>query len=181
MARQHDQPAEPIDEALTEAVEADATEAEVQIEALTNDLKRAQADFVNYRRRSEAEKADLLSLAKTRVVRDFLAVRDTFDQELAHRPGDVDPAWAASIDRIRDQFDAVLKRLGATRYASLGEPFDPHRHNAVAVDESGEASGQEIVVEELQPGYQLGELVLRPAMVRVGRSGDAQVSNHKED
>jgi molecular chaperone GrpE len=130
---------------------------------LTADLQRIQAEFVNYKRRAEAERSDVISFAKSRVVREFLAVRDTFDQEQAHRPPDADPQWAASIDAIRNQFDAVLKNLGVERFESVGQPFDPHLHEAVSSDGDGDT-----VVGELQAGYKLGDTVLRHAMVKVG-------------
>lgn len=139
-----------------------------RINELTDDLKRVQAEFVNYRRRADAEKAEVIDFAKTRVVRDFLTVRDSFDHELAHRPKDADPAWAKSIDAIRAQFDQVLNQLGVERFESKGQPFDPHLHNAVAMEDDGEGD-REVVVEELQPGYKLGDTVLRHAMVKVGR------------
>lgn len=140
-----------------------AGSADDQAAGLTADLQRLQAEFINYKRRAEAERADVLAYAKTGVVRQFLAVRDTFDAELAHRPATIDPQWAASIDAIRSQFDGVLKNLGVERFVSVGQPFDPHRHEAVASQGSGD-----IVVAEMAPGYQLGDLILRPAMVKVG-------------
>ena len=147
-------------------VSAGSDDVQGRIDELTADLQRVQAEFVNYRRRAESEKAEVLDFAKARIVRDFLTVRDSFDQELAHRPKDADPAWAKSIDAIRTQFDQVLGGLGVTRFESQGQTFDPHLHNAVAM-EDGEGD-QEVVVEELQPGYKLGDTVLRHAMVRVG-------------
>ncbi len=141
-----------------------------RVEELTADLQRVQAEFLNYKRRAEEEKAGVIDFAKTKVVREFLTVRDAFDQEAAHRPKDVDPKWAAAIDAIRAQFDTVFKNLGVERFESAGQPFDPHRHNAVMMDDSeGE---HEIVTEELQPGYQQGETVLRPALVKVGRTNE---------
>jgi molecular chaperone GrpE len=149
--------------------EAGADEAvQAQIEELTGDIQRVQAEFVNYRRRAEAEKADITDFAKTRVVREFLAVRDSFDQEQAHRPAEADPEWAKTIDAIRTQFDQVLSNLGVQRFESKGQPFDPHRHDALAMDD-GEGD-VEVVTEELQPGYMLGDTVLRHAMVKVGRT-----------
>ena len=132
-------------------VSAGSDDVQGRIDELTADLQRVQAEFVNYRRRAESEKAEVLDFAKARIVRDFLSVRDSFDQEQAHRT----------------QFDQVLGGLGVTRFESAGQPFDPHLHNAVAM-EDGEGE-QEVVVEELQPGYKLGDTVLRHAMVRVGR------------
>ena len=134
-----------------------------QVEELTADLQRIQADFVNFKRRTETERGELLDFAKSRVVRDFLAVRDNFDRELANRPQDIDANWAASIDSIRASFDSVLKSLGVERFESVGQPFDPHLHEAISSDGNGE-----VVTEEMQPGYKLGESVLRHAIVKVG-------------
>ncbi len=142
-----------------------------QIAELTADLQRLQAEFINYRRRADAEKAEVLDFAKNRVVREFLAVRDSFDMELAHRPKDADAAWAKSIDAIRTQFDQVMQGLGVAKFASHGQSFDPHMHEAVVMEEgNGE---HEVVTEELRPGYKLGNTVLRHAVVKVGRSSQA--------
>jgi molecular chaperone GrpE len=143
-------------------------ESQARIDELTGDLQRVQAEFVNYRRRAEAEKADITDFAKIRVVRAFLAVRDSFDQEQAHRPPEADLAWAKTIDAIRTQFDQVLAGLGVERFESKGQPFDPHRHEALAMEEGD--GDVEIVTEELQPGYMLGDTVLRHAMVKVGHT-----------
>ena len=146
-----------------------ADDAQDRINELTADLQRVQAEFVNYRRRADAEKADVLDFAKARIARDFLTVRDSFDAEAAHRPVGADPDWAKSIDAIRTQFDQVLSGLGVVRFESTGQPFDPHLHNAVAMDDSA-GPGPEIVIAELQPGYKLGDAVIRPAMVKVGHA-----------
>ena len=139
-----------------------------QVADLTADLQRLQADFANYKRRAETEKAELLDFAKSRVVRDFLTVRDNFDREFAGRPEGIDPAWAASIDSIRISFDTVLKNLGVERFDSVGQPFDPHMHDAIVM-EDGEGE-HEVVSEEMQGGYKLGDSILRHAIVKVGRT-----------
>ena len=139
-----------------------------QLVELTADIKRVQADFQNYKRRAEIEKAELLDFAKSRVVRDFLTVRDNFDRELAGRPESIDANWAASIDSIRSSFDSVLKNLGVERFDSEGQAFDPHMHDAIVM-EDGEGE-HEIVTEEMQSGYKLGGTVLRHAIVKVGRT-----------
>ena len=130
---------------------------------LTADLQRVQAEFQNYKRRTESEKAEVAGFITARTVREFLATRDSFDQELAHRPTDVDPKWAASIDAVRLQFDKVLSNLGVERFESVGQPFDPHLHEAISMD-----GGDEVVTEELQAGYKMGDTILRHAMVKVG-------------
>lgn len=138
---------------------------QARIDELTADLQRLQAEFINYKRRAEAERAEILSFATTRVVREFLTVRDSFDQEQSHRPAGVDAEWAKSIDSVRAQFDKVLSTLGVERFESVGQPFDPHLHEAIATDGDGDT-----VTEELQPGYKLSDTILRHAMVKVGPS-----------
>ncbi len=140
-----------------------------QVAELTNDLQRLQAEFANYKRRVESEKAEVAGFIVARTVREFLTVRDSFDNELTHRPENLDPAWAASIDTIRAQFDTVIKNLGVERFESVGQQFDPHLHEAIATDGEGET-----VTDELQPGYKLGEQILRHAMVRVGQDNNSE-------
>ena len=149
-----------------------------RVEELINDLQRIQADFVNFKRRSEQEKAELLDFAKSRVVRDFLTVRDSFDREQANRPTDVNGTqWAASIDSIRTSFDTVLRNLGVERFDSVGQSFDPHAHDAIVMQD-GEGE-HEVVTEEMQSGYKLGDTVLRHAIVKVGRTDLAPVTKEE--
>jgi molecular chaperone GrpE len=140
----------------------DASDNE-QVVELTADLQRLQAEFANYRRRTESEKAEVASFITARTVREFLTTRDSFDQELLHRPKTVDPQWASSIDAIRAQFDKTLANLGVERFESVGHAFDPHQHEAITME-----GGDEVVTEELQAGYKQGDTILRPAMVKVG-------------
>ncbi len=146
-----------------------------RVAELTADLQRLQAEFVNYKRRAETERAETIDFAKSRVVREFLTVRDSFDQELAHRPASIDATWATSIDAIRAQFDKVLADLGVTRFESKGQPFDPHLHEAIASEGDGD-----IITEELASGYKLGDTILRHAMVKVG-SADAPAPEATSD
>lgn len=154
-----------IENEVTQTVSSASSEKLIE---LTADIQRLQADFQNYKRRAEVEKAELLDYAKSRVVRDFLAVRDNFDRELAGRPENIDANWAASIDSIRTSFDSVLKNLGVERFESAGQIFDAHMHDAIVM-EDGEGE-YEIVTEEMQGGYKLGDTILRHAIVKVGRT-----------
>lgn len=146
-----------------QSVSSPQSSDQARVEELTADLQRVQAEFQNYKRRSDSEKAEVFDFAKAKVVREFLATRDSFDQELNHRPADINPEWARSIDAIRAQFDKSLGTLGVERFESVGQPFDPHLHEAISMD-----GGDEVVVEELQAGYKLGPTILRHAMVKVG-------------
>ena len=152
-----------------------ADDQQARIDDLTADLQRVQAEFINFRRRAEQERAEVMDFATARVTREFLVVRDSFDQEIAHRPAKMDAKWAASIDSIRSQFDNSLKNLGVERFDSVGHAFDAHRHDAITMEDGkGE---HEVVVEELQPGYLMGETVLRHAMVKVGHSDKVKGNN----
>ncbi len=124
-------PKEHADEHIEDDAVGDAEElaqVRAKLAEVTGDLQRVQAEFVNFRRRAEAERGEIYKLAQAKIARDFLPVRDSFDREEATRPQDVDEAWAKSIDSVRGQFDQVLGRLGVERFESLGHRFDPHLH-----------------------------------------------------
>lgn len=151
------------------------TELEQKIEQLTEDLKRAHADFVNYRRRNEEEKAQIMAIAKKDTVAQFLPVLDDLERALEHLPADTSKDQVAQgFKLIAAQIKAILaNEFGVQEIQAEGEEFNPHLHEAVEFNPST-SSGQgdkEIVTEVLKKGYQIGELVLRPAVVRVGKGG----------
>lgn len=133
---------------------------------LTEALQRERADAVNLRRRHEEQIASLRTTVKASVVKDLLPIIDNFERSLKHIPEDLAANdFVKGIDGIVKQFEKTLTGLGVERIKTVGEPFDPRYHEAVSMDEGdGE---QEIVCEELQSGYRLGEDVIRHAMVRV--------------
>jgi molecular chaperone GrpE len=141
-------------------------EFEQQLAQLTEALQRERADAVNLRRRYEEQIASLQTLAKASVVRDLLPVIDNFERALKHVPQDLaDNDYVKGIQGIVKQFEKTLEQLGVQKIKTVGEPFNPHLHEAVSMEEGdGE---HEIVSEELQSGYTLNEEVLRHAMVRV--------------
>lgn len=143
-------------------------ELQQQVEELTGDLQRLQAEFTNYKRREAENRAELLSHARRDVVLQLLPLLDNIDRALSHRPEELkDNAWAGGVAAVGKQAGEALAKLGVTRIASVGEPFDPQLHEAISYEE-GEGE-QEVVVEELQPGYMQGDTVLRHAMVKVGK------------
>ena len=146
-----------------------------RIEELTRDLQRVQAEFVNFKRRSGEERGELLNMAKQEVVRDLLPVLDNLDRALGHFPAELkDHPWAKGVAQIGKQVDDALQQLGVTKIKALGAEFDPHLHEAISFEDG--AGEHEIITEELQPGYQLGDKVLRHAVVRVGKQ-----SNQKKE
>lgn len=137
-----------------------------QIGELTEALQRERADATNLRRRHEEQLGSLQSMAKASVVRDLLPVIDNFERALKHTPADLtDNQYIKGIQGIVKQFEQTLEKLGVQRIKTVGEPFNPHLHEAVSMEEGD--GDHEVVSEELQPGYVMGEEVLRPAMVRV--------------
>lgn len=148
-----------------------------QIAELTNALLRERADAMNVRRRSDEERAKLGSFYKANVVRELLPVLDNFERALKHMPkiekSEIKTQkseekqlhdWAGGVQKIVQQFEEALKKIGVERIKTVGEPFNPHLHEAVSHDEG---DGEETVSEELQAGYILGDEVIRHAMVRV--------------
>jgi molecular chaperone GrpE len=139
-----------------------------QIQELTEALKRERADAVNLRRRHDEEINRLRSSVKSTVIADLLPVIDNFERSLKHIPANLkDNDFVKGVQGVVKQFEKTLADMGVERIKTVGEPFDPHLHEAVGVEE-GEGD-QEVVSEELQAGYKLGDEVIRHAMVRVKR------------
>jgi molecular chaperone GrpE len=137
-----------------------------QVDALTAALQRERADATNIRRRHDEEILALRGRVKATVIRDLLPVIDNFERALKHVPAELEGNdYVKGIQGIVKQFEKTLSDLGVKRIQTVGEPFNPHLHEAVSM-EDGEGE-QEIVSEELQSGYTLGDEVIRHAMVRV--------------
>ncbi|MBL8121553.1 nucleotide exchange factor GrpE [Candidatus Saccharibacteria bacterium] len=133
---------------------------------LTEALQRERADATNIRRRHEDQIAGLRTAVKASVVRDLLPVIDNFERALKHTPAELaENDFVKGVQGIVKQFEKTLADIGVERIKTVGEPFDPKYHEAVSMEEGdGE---QEIVCDELQAGYTVGDEVIRHAMVRV--------------
>ena len=130
-------------------------------------LQRSQAEFANFRRRIEQERELQRSRATEDLVRKLLPVADDFDRALSAVPGEVDGnPWIEGIRLIERKLWRALEGEGISVMESVGQPFDPSRHEAVMVDEGDGVA--DTVVEEYQRGYLVNDTVLRPAMVKVG-------------
>lgn len=147
---------------------------EQQLADLTQALQRERADSDNIRRRHEADMAGLKDMVKASVVRDLLPVIDNFERALKHVPKELEKNdFVKGVNAVVKQFEQTLQQLGVERIKTVGEVFNPHLHEAVSMDEgdpetgSGQAASVEVVCEELQPGFRLGDEVIRHAMVKV--------------
>ncbi len=133
---------------------------------LTEALQRERADATNIRRRHDEQIASLRSTVKSSVVKDLLPIIDNFERALKHVPKELEGnEYVKGIEGIVRQFEKTLADIGVKRIKTVGEPFDPHFHEAVSMEEGD--GKQEVVSEELQSGYRLGDDVIRHAMVRV--------------
>ncbi|MEE9520805.1 MAG: nucleotide exchange factor GrpE [Dehalococcoidales bacterium] len=148
-----------------EALKQALIEEKKRAEANLAGWQRAQADFINYRRRSEQEKEEIGKFANAALMLDLLPILDDLERAFAAIPSH--PAKASWIDGIRlieRKLWASLEAQGLSQIKALGEPFDPNFHEAVRQDKGREG----IVVEELQRGYTLHNRVIRPSKVVVG-------------
>lgn len=141
-------------------------EFEQQIGQLTEALQRERADAVNLRRRHEEAMASLRVRSKATIIKDLLPIIDNFERALKHVPEDLtDNDYIKGVQGVVKQFEKTLTDIGVERIKTVGEPFDPELHDAVSTEE---ADGDvELVSEELQAGYKIGDDVIRHAMVRV--------------
>ena len=146
----------------SEAVDLDAVIAER--DSYMDQFARARADYQNLRRRVEQDQISARQQAARDILLQLLPVVDDFDRAMANAPAAAEQqTWVSGTRMVGKKLLGVLERYGVRRYESVGVPFDPKRHEAVATDGDGSH-----VVEAYQEGYTLGDHVLRPAMVRTG-------------
>ena len=173
------------------AKEAEAEVAEVEdIEALKQALveekakaetnlagwQRAQADFINYKRRSEQEKEEISKFANTTLMLSLLSILDDLDRAFTSIPPRLDKlSWVDGIRLIERKLQATIEAQGLSQIKAVGEPFDPNLHEAAMQGKGKEG----IVIEELQKGYKLHDRVIRPAMVVVG-TGETEEEEKEE-
>jgi len=146
------------------------TEAyEAKIAELEDRVKRQMAEFENYRKRTEKEKAAMFEMGAKSVVEKILPVVDNFERGLAAVPeADKDGAFAAGMNMIYKQMMTELEGLGVKPIEAVGQEFDPNFHNAVMQVESDEYE-EGIVAQELLKGYMYRESVVRHSMVAVAQ------------
>ena len=145
-------------------------EFEQQLGELTLDLQRTRADFENYRKRVDAEKAAARESGQSSAILKLLPVIDNIERAVAYTPEDLkDNTWAQGVSSLVKNLEKSLESLNLARIdAKPGVEFNPELHEAIQFDE--DATGEkEVVAEELQAGYMLNGHVIRHAMVKVTR------------
>jgi molecular chaperone GrpE len=157
-----------------EALDGSARAAERDLAAEYLDaLQRERANFINYRRRTEQERAELTQYATAKLLQKLLGVVDDFDRALAAIPQEERKGnkWVEGVELIARKLHTLLDQEGVEAIEALGQPFDPNLHEAVAFEDNTEQGSAHVdtVSEVFTKGYRLHDRVLRPAMVKVSR------------
>ncbi len=138
-----------------------------QIAELNDQLLRQRAEFINFRNRTDKEKAQMFEIGAKSVLEKMLPVVDNFERGLAAlSEEELNQPFAQGMDKIYKQMTTILSELGVTPIEAVGEEFNPDLHNAVMHVED-DSVGENIVIEEFQKGYRYRDSVLRYSMVKV--------------
>ena len=159
--------AEAAEEAVEEEKEPEADPKDAKIEELQNRLLRLQADFENFRRRTNTEKEQLSTFVTANVVGKFLKVLDNFERaEASVEKGDTVDAVVEGMKKIRRQFEETFKDLKVVEIEAQDAKFDPNIHEAVMRGHNPELD-DEVIDMVFEKGYKLGDKVIRHSKVRV--------------
>ena len=152
-----------------------AANSEAQLAERTADLQRLQAEYANYRKRVDRDRAAVKEQAVAGTLAGLLPVLDAIDQAREH--GEL----SGGFKSVADSLQAATGRLGLVTYGEKGDPFDPKIHEALTHSYSSDVA-EDTCVEILQPGYKVGERILRPARVAVAEpaTGPDGTSNEPE-
>lgn len=150
--------------AAEEKPQAEENEFQKKWQDVNEKYMRTLAEYDNYRKRTIKEKESIYPEAKAVVVEKFLPVMDNFQRALDS--AEEKDAFYEGVVMVKKQMDEVLAALGVEEISAVGEEFNPELHNAVMHIEDEEA-GENVIVEEFQKGYRIGDRVVRHSMVKV--------------
>lgn len=163
-----------------EALEQALFEEKERSERYLANWQRAQADFINYKKRAEQEKKETVEFANSELILNLLTVVDDLERAFVSLPPRLSKSsWIEGIELIHNKLKGILEAHGLTEIKAKGKPFDPRLHEAVMHQEGEE----DIVIEEIQKGYKLKDRVLRPSKVIVGKgkaSPESEPSSEEE-
>ncbi len=138
-----------------------------------DDMLRAKAELDNTKRRIEKEKEEFLKFANEGIILRLLPIVDNFDRAISSvKHTDETDAIMQGIKMVQKELHNLFKDCGVEQVKSVGEKFDPHVHEAIAVVETNEHP-EDTIVEEIQTGYKLHGRLIRPAIVKVSKGGKA--------
>ncbi len=155
----------------TEKKEKKKSKKDIELEALkaeldtkNDQLMRTAAEFDNFKKRTEREKASVAEFAKAGLIKQLLPILDNIDRASASDHDSAD--YIKGIEMIVKQFESIASNLGIEEIAKAGDQFDPNFHEAVMHIED-ETLGENVIADVLQKGYKIGDTVIRAAMVKV--------------
>lgn len=158
---------EPAETPRQAAESAQTTEMKAQLAEYIDHLQRLQAEFDNYRKRVEREKAEFVKFAAANVIEPLTEVLDDFERGLQDdHIQNVPESFLRGMQGVHRKLRETLERSGLQRVPTVGEPFDPEIHEA-AMRETTDAFPPGIISGEIRPGYRLGERLLRAPLVKV--------------
>lgn len=137
---------------------------QVQVLELTNTVKRTQADFENYKKRTETNQQDFVAYAGVNTIKKFIPILEHLELALQH--ANKEDNFAQGVQMIFNDMLKTLEELGVTTIETENKPFNPAEHEAVGTEEHKEKN---IIVKEIQKGYKIKDKVLRPAKVIVSK------------
>jgi molecular chaperone GrpE len=141
--------------------------AQADLAERTGDLQRLNAEYTNYRRRVDRDRVAIGDLGKAKVLTELLPVLDDIGRARDH--GELEGGFL----RVAESLEAALVKLGLEQFGTKGEPFDPNVHEALMHMVSSDVE-EDVVAEILQPGYRLGDRILRVARVAVAQPADSE-------
>jgi molecular chaperone GrpE len=131
--------------------------------------QRARAEFVNFKKRVERERAESRARIAAELLTRYLDVLDDLDRTISEMPEEIaETPWSHGLQMVYQKMQLLLESEGVKTIDAVGESFDPNFHEAISFEDS-EDHDEGQVVDVIQKGYMLGERVLRPAMVRVAK------------
>lgn len=153
----------------TDELEAQLAQEKKRADEYLDNWRRSAAEFQNYKRRMDKEKAEYAQFANERLLKRLLDVLDSFDYGFRAMPDDVKNApWVEGMRAVQRQLEQILENEGVTPIEALGQEFDPNYHEAMLYEPSPGAHEGDIL-DEMQRGYMIRDRVLRPTRVKVAK------------
>mgnify|MGYP002477566354 CR=1 FL=1 len=151
-----------------ETAEDEAIDLSKKIVETENKFLRLQAEFQNFKERTEKEKTDIYKFANERLFVELLGIMDNMERAMDHVEESSVENMLEGLKMIKKSFDDVFEKNSVEGIKSVGEPFDPELHHEVMSEENEEYDA-DVVIQELQKGYKINSKVIRPAMVKVSK------------
>lgn len=167
--RKQSAPSQSPESGTPDVGERDVEEETLEAEDYLSTLQHVQAEFENYKKRVERDRADYIEQANAQIILKLLPVLDNFERALGSENSNSD-AFRKGVYMIFSQLKGILSAEGLSVIEAVGEEFDPYYHECVLA-ETGDYD-DDIVIEEFEKGYMFKKKVLRPSKVKVGKRGD---------